>query len=117
MKTAIIASVCGVSVLALSYGIGYYIGGADKERDLTIASYTALVKKFNENSDRVLQASNRVQTEIVYKDRYFHTKEKEIEKVSLPMAHCPVPDDAVRLWNEAADCATGNPQALCGSGS
>lgn len=116
MKAKIIIAIGVVGVLILTHSAVYKVGQANKERDMTVSAYQEAIDKFNKNSDRIIEAGQHVREVTVYKDRYFHTKEKEIEKVSEPMGSCPIPDDAVRVWNEAADCATGDSQALCGSG-
>lgn len=44
-------------------------------------------------------------------DRFFVTTIKEIDHAAAPLATCPVPPDAIRLLNNAARCARGDPGA------
>lgn len=44
-------------------------------------------------------------------DRFFVTTIKEIAHAAAPLASCPVPADAIRLLNNAARCARGDPGA------
>lgn len=113
-----IGATVAVALLAFGiYKVGYAIGGAQKEAELAKEQASAVLKKFNENAERIFEAATKTQTEIVYKEKYFHTKEKEIEKVIVPLESCPLPDDAIRLWNEAATCALGDSEAECGTGN
>lgn len=97
----------------VSLRVGHKLGSADTEARIAKEQASAVLEKFNKNAETILKAASAAQVEIVYKDRYFHTKEKEIEKVTIGLEHCPLSDAAVRLWNQAAVCSIGSTETEC----
>lgn len=67
------------------------------------------------NRGRAVEVEERIVTQTVYRDRYITKTAKEIERVTQPLASCPVPADAVRLFNDAARCAREDRPASCGA--
>ncbi|RCW73794.1 hypothetical protein [Pseudorhodoferax soli] len=67
------------------------------------------------NRGRAATVEERVVVQTVYRDRFITKTVKEIERVTQPMAACPVPADAVRLLNDAARCAREDRPAACGA--
>ncbi len=83
--------------------------------DYQLASERATELQRESNRGRAAGVEQRVVTQTVYRDRYITKTVKEIERVTEPMAACPVPADAVRLLNEAARCAREDRPAACGA--
>jgi hypothetical protein len=80
-----------------------------------LASERATELQREGNRGRAAEVEQRVVTQTVYRDRFITMTVKEIERVTEPMAACPVPADAVRLLNDAARCAREDRPASCGS--
>lgn len=78
------------------------------------AADRAAVRQADQNRDRATQVEERVVVQTVYRDRFITKTVKEIERVTEPLASCPVPPDAVRLLNDAASCAREDRPSACG---
>lgn len=50
---------------------------------------------------------------VVYRDRYIDRIRTVVEKVSTPLLSCPLPADAVRVWNDIAECALRPSESTC----
>lgn len=83
--------------------------------DYQLASERATELQRESNRGRAAGAEQRVVTQTVYRDRFITKTVKEIERVTEPMAACPVPAGAVRLLNDAARCAREDRPASCGA--
>ena len=82
--------------------------------DYLLASERATELQRESNRGRAAGVEQRVVTQTVYRDRFITKTVKEIERVTEPMAACPVPAGAVRLLNDAARCAREDRPAACG---
>ena len=82
--------------------------------DYQLAGERATELQREGNRGRAAEVEQRVVTQTVYRDRYITKTVKEIERVTQPMAACPVPAGAVRLLNDAARCAREDRPAACG---
>lgn len=83
--------------------------------DYQLASERATELQREGNRGRAAGVEQRVVTQTVYRDRFITKTVKEIERVTEPMAACPVPAGAVRLLNDAARCAREDRPASCGA--
>ncbi|PZP90234.1 MAG: hypothetical protein DI587_39290 [Variovorax paradoxus] len=83
--------------------------------DYQLASERATELQREGNRGRAAGVEQRVVTQTVYRDRFITKTVKEIERVTQPMAACPVPAGAVRLLNDAARCAREDRPAACGA--
>lgn len=79
-----------------------------------LASEQATELQRESNRGRAATVEERVVVQTVYRDRFITMTVKEIERVTQPMASCPVPPDAVRLLNDAASCAREDRPSACG---
>lgn len=50
---------------------------------------------------------------VVYRDKYIDRVRTVIQTVSEPLRSCPVTPDAVRLWNNVAECALRPSETTC----
>lgn len=80
-----------------------------------LASERATELQREGNRGRAAGVEQRVATQTVYRDRFITKTVKEIERVTEPMAACPVPAGAVRLLNDAARCAREDRPTSCGA--
>ena len=83
--------------------------------DYQLASERATELQREGNRGRAAEVEQRVGAQTVYRDRFITKTVKEIERVTEPMAACPVPSGAVRLLNDAARCAREDRPAACGA--
>jgi hypothetical protein len=83
--------------------------------DYQLASERATELQREGNRGRAAEVEQRVGAQTVYRDRFITKTVKEIERVTEPMAACPVPAGAVRLLNDAARCAREDRPAACGA--
>lgn len=79
------------------------------------AADRAAVRQADQNRERATEVEERVVVQTVYRDRFITKTVKEIERVTQPMAACPVPPAVVRLLNDAARCAREDRPAACGA--
>ena len=68
------------------------------------------------NRDLQRSAELRYTVQQGVRDRYIVKTIKEVRDATVPLAACPVPAPAVRLLNDAADCARGDSPSACGAG-
>lgn len=96
-----------------------YSSGADKVQARfdahVVAAEKAAAAQRETNRTRAVEVEERIVTQTVYRDRFITKTVKEIERVTEPLASCPVPADAVRLLNDAAQCAREDRPASCGA--
>lgn len=52
---------------------------------------------------------------VIWRDRYIDRVRPIIKEVSVPLLSCPLPADAVSVWNRTAECALRPSQASCNS--
>ena len=76
--------------------------GAQAER-ARLEAVADLQREANRGRARDIEQAHANQT--VYRDRFFTETIVEIRHAAAPLAACPVPDAAVRLLNDAANCA------------
>ena len=106
-------------VAALSWGGVERTRGATARQnlaDLRLESERQAVKQREANRDRAIQIEERIVTQTVYRDKFITKIEKEIQYVTLPLAACPVPPDAIRMLNAASRCVSEDRPASCGAG-
>lgn len=85
--------------------------------DYQLASERATELQREGNRGRAAEVEQRVGIQTVYRDRFITKTVKEIERVTEPLASCPVPADAIRLLNDASRCAREDRSASCGADS
>lgn len=76
--------------------------GAMQER-ARLEAQSDLQREANRGRMRDIEASYTART--VYRDRFITKVITEIHDAAAPLASCPVPDAAVGLLNDAANCA------------
>jgi hypothetical protein len=109
----------GVAALVLA-GLLLHQRAQTAQARQALAEYQLAGEKATElqresNRGRAATVEERVVVQTVYRDRFITKTVKDIERVSQPMAACPVPADAVRLLNDAARCAREDRPAACGA--
>lgn len=96
--------------LAMAAAIGGYLlwerrteqRAAAAERD-RIEAMADLQREANRSRSRDVERSQAERA--VFRDRFITETIVEIRHAAAPLAACPVPDAAVRLLNDAANCA------------
>lgn len=83
--------------------------------DYQLASERATELQRESNRGRAAEVEQRVVVQTVYRDRFITKTIKEIERVTEPLAACPLPAGAIRLLNDAARCAREDRPAACGA--
>lgn len=98
----------GVLALALLAGAWKVYHAIDKAGySRAQAEYQAAAELQREtNRGRARVAEEKQATQTVYRDRYITRIVKEIDHAAQDLDRCPVPAGAVRLLNDAAQCAS-----------
>lgn len=68
------------------------------------------------NRSRSSEAEQRQAGQTVYRDRFLTKTIVEVRHATQNLAACPVSDDAVRMLNDAAKCASEDRPASCAAG-
>lgn len=110
--------VLGAVALALMAGVWKLWSSADRAGySRAQAEYQAAAELQREsNRGRAYQAEERQATRAVSRERYITQKTEEVNRATQSLSAVPVPDDARRLLNAAAQCAREDGPASCSAG-
>lgn len=109
----VLAVVFGVPIIKARYDAGQQKVGYDKRAGEDKAAMDAQTAR-NVDLQRASEKKYVVQAEV--RDHYIVTTVTEIRDATTALASCPVGAGAVRLLNDAADCARGDSPTACGAG-
>lgn len=97
-----------LALLSGSYTLGYHNASIKAERDVAenkAQQTTAVAEKKDEQVQIRTVVETKEVEKVVYRDRYIDRVVKQVEYVAKELKTCPVSVDAVRLWNQTAQCA------------
>ena len=110
------AAIAFAAVTALLWGYRLWAESLRETGRAEVRAEHAEAARAAETRNRELQraAETRYVVQAATRDRFFVETIREVSHAAAPLAACPVPDDARRLLNAAATCASGDSPAACG---
>lgn len=108
----------GAMALALMAGVWKLWHSADKAGySRAQAEYQAAAELQREsNRGRAYKAEEKQAEQAISRERFITHKTEEVTRATQSLSAVPLPDDARRLLNAAAECARQDRSASCGAG-